>query len=283
MPALTRTFIPILTIVAALASIAPAQADSQPVLSVPPAPTYADLADLADGAPLVIRVQPRKLVQIEAARAPGLRDGRGRFYIESRVEALVSGRGLVGDQMRFLADLPLDFRGKPPALKKKSAVIFARAVAERPGELQLVAPDALLPWDTALDARLRGVLGELLAPGAPQRVTGVREAIHVSGTLAGEGETQLFLSTASGDPAAVTIARTPNQPPRISVSFSELVGAGAGTPQADSLAWYRLACFLPPALPTSANISGTAADRNAAAADYRALLARLGPCPRTRR
>lgn len=283
MTSLTSTFAQIIALAASFAAITPGSADSRPPAPALPAPTYADLADLADGAALVIRVQPRKLAPVEAARAPGLRAGWGRFYVEARVEALVSGRGLMGDQVRYLVDLPLDAKGKPPAIKKKSVVIFARAVAGRPGELQLVAPDGQLLWDTALDTRLRGVLGELLAPGAPQRLSGVREAIHVTGTLAGEGETQLFLSTASGDPAAATITRTPGQPPRISVSFSELVEASGGTPPRDSLAWYRLACFLTPTLPAGANISGNVTDRNAAAADYRALLERLGPCPRTRR
>ena len=32
-----------------------------------------------------------------------------------------------------------------------------------------------------------GILAELRAPGAPGRISGVREAIHVPGTLAGEG------------------------------------------------------------------------------------------------
>lgn len=282
MSPLTRTFATILAIGSILAGIAPAWADSRLPAPLAPPPSYADLADLADGAPLVIRVQPRKLAPVEAERARGLRAGWGRYYVEARVEALVSGRGLMGDQVRYLVDLPLDAKAKPPAIKKKSVVIFARAVAGRPGELQLVAPDGQLLWDAALDTRLRGVLGELLTPGAPQRVSGVREAIHVTGTLAGEGETQLFLSTVSGDPAAATISRTPGQPPRISVSFSELVEASGSTPPRDSLGWYRLACFLPPTLPVGANISGSTADRNAAAADYRALLERLGPCPRTR-
>lgn len=283
MTSLTRTFAQIIALASSLAAITPASADSRSPAPLPPSPSYADLADLSDGTPLVIRVQPRKLAPVEAAQAPGLRAGSGRFYVEARVEALVSGRGLMGDQVRYLVDLPLDAKGKPPAIKKKSVVIFARPVAGRPGELQLVAPDGQLLWDAALDERLRGVLAELLSPGAPQRLTGVREAIHVTGTLAGEGETQLFLSTASGDPAAATITRTPGQPTRISVSFSELVEASGGTPPRDSLAWYRLACFLAPTLPAGANISGSVTDRNAAAADYRALLERLGPCPRTRR
>lgn len=283
MPVLTRTFRPTIAALALLAVSPPALADSRAAPApAAAAPTYADLADLADGTPLVIRVQPRKLLLIEPARARGVRAGWGRFYVESRIEALVSGTGVTGGQVRYLVDLPLDAKGKPPAIKKKSVVIFARSVAGRPGELQLVAPDAQLLWDAALDIRLRGVLRELLTPGAPPRIAGVREAIHVSGTLADEGETQLFLTLASGEPAAVTIARSPGAPARISVSFSELVEASSGAPPRESLGWYRLACFLPAGLPAGANISGSAADRAAAASDYRALLEDLGNCPRTR-
>lgn len=282
MSVLTRTFVPTFSALAMLAVAVPVRGDSRAPLPPVAAPSYADLVDLADGAPLVVRVQPRKLLAVEPERARGVRAGRGRFYIEARVEALVSGAGLTGGQVRYLADLPLDAKGKPPAIKKKSVVIFARPVAARPGELQLVAPDGQLLWDAALDTRLRAVLGELLTPGAPPRLLAVREALHVPGTLAGEGETQLFLAMASGEPAAITIARSPGQPARISVSFSELVEASGGVPPRESLGWYRLACFLAPGLPAGANISGSSADRAAASGDYRLLLEQLGSCPRTR-
>lgn len=256
------------------------QADSPPV-AVPP--SYADLADLADSTPLVIRAQPRKLTRLEAERARGVRPGWGRFYVEARTEALVAGTGSLGQQLRYLVDLPLDPKGKPPKFKKKSVVLFARGVPGRAGELQLVAPDAQLLWDPALDARLRGVLGELYAPGAPQRVTGVREAIFVPGTLAGEGETQLFLTTANGEPASATITRKPGQQPRWGVSFSELVAAEGTGPQRDTLAWYRLACFLPRELPPSTSVLGSASERTAAARDYGYLIQQLGTCQRTRK
>jgi hypothetical protein len=255
------------------------EADSPPV-AVPP--SYADLADLADSAPLVIRAQPRKLVRVEPERARGVRPGWGRFYVEAKTEALVAGTGSLGPALRYLVDLPLDPKGKPPKFKKQSVVLFARAVPGRVGELQLVATDAQLRWDPALDARLRGVLGELFAPGAPERIAGVREAIFVPGTLAGEGETQLFLTTASGEPAALTVSRKPGQPPRWGLSFSELVAAEGTAPPRDTLAWYRLACFLPGELPRSTAVLGSSAERAAAARDYRFVMEQLGPCPRTR-
>lgn len=257
-------------------------ADSRAPAPPPPAP-YADLADLADGAPLVVRAQVRKLAAVEPARAKGVRPGWGRFYVEGRTEALYAGTSLLGEALRYLVDLPLDAKGKPPALKKQSVLLFARPVPGRPGELQLVAPDAQLPWNPASEARLKAILHDLFAPGAPLHVTGVREAIHVAGDLAGEGETQLFLSTTNGEPAAVSVARSPAQPVRISVSFSEVLGEATGAPKPDTLAWYRLACFLPPALPAAAGVSGSDADRAAAGADYRYLLEQLGPCLRNRK
>lgn len=274
----------ILAGLAAVFSAAALQADSRL-----PAPTqaallsYADIADLTDSTPLVIRAQPRKVIQVEPERARGLRSGWGRFYVEARTEGVIAGTVPLGGDLRYLVDLPLDAKGKPAQFKKKSVVLFARTVPGRPGELQLVKPDAQILWDPAFDARLRGIIKEFFAPAAPQKVTGVREAIHVGGDLAGSGETQLFLSTANGEPAAITVARQPGATPRWSVSFSEVVAGDAAAPGRDTLAWYRLACFLPPQLPAGANISPTSNDRAAAARDYRFVIEQLGPCPRSRK
>jgi len=244
--------------------------------------TYADLADLADGAPVVVRAQPRKIAAVEPARARGVRPGWGRFYVEAKTEALIGGTVPLGEALTYLVDLPLDSKGKPPAFKKKSVVLFARVVADHPGQLQLVAPDAQLLWDAALDARIKGVLRELYAAGAPPRIGAVREAVHTSGELAGAGETQIFLVTASGDPAAMTVTRSSGKAPQWGVSFSELVDSGA-PPARDTLAWYRLACFLPASLPGSAASGGDADDRTAASADYNYVKSQLGRCPRSRR
>ncbi|MBS0475617.1 MAG: hypothetical protein JSR28_10810 [Proteobacteria bacterium] len=262
--------------------VAPAMADSRPSVPAPQVASFADIVDLADGAPLVVRAQVRKVAAVEPERASGVRPGWIRAYVEARTEALIAGRRAVGERLVYLVDVKADARGKLPALKKKSVILFARPVADRPEELQLVAPDAQLPWDPALEARVKGVLGELYAAGAPQKITGVREALHVTGNLAGEGETQVFLSSANAEPAALTISRAPGRAVQYGASFSELVGAGAGLPARDTLAWYRLACFLPARLPAGANIARSTEDRAAAALDYRAVMDQLGPCLRTR-
>ena len=253
--------------------------------AAPPLPaqvSYADIADLADSAAVVIRASPRKVVQVEPARARGLRPGWGRFYVEAKTEALLAGSAPLGEALRYLVDLPLDAKGKAPKFKKKSVILFARLVPGRPGELQLVAPDAQLLWDPALEGRVAAALRELFALGAPQRISGVREAVHVAGNLAGEGETQIFLTSSNGEPAAITVSRKPGSAPRWGVSFTELVALDSA-PARDSLGWYRLACFLPLMLPNSANVSESNADRTAAARDYAFVLGQLGPCPRYRR
>ena len=96
----------------------------------------------------------------------------------------------------------------------------------------------------------------------------------------GEGETQIFLATASGSAASITVTHRPDQPPAWGVSFSELVGETGNPPARDTLAWYRLACFLPNRLPPAANVSEGIAAKRQAEADYRMVLGELGVCDR---
>ncbi len=246
-----------------------------------PAATYADLADLADSAPIVLRAQVRKMLPVEPARASGVRPGHGRFYIEARTLAFLSGSGLIGEGLRYLVDLPLDAKGKPPKLKKADVLLFARDPKGRPGEIQLVTPDGQVRWDAASEARLRAILAELHGPNPPPRVGRLFEAIHVPGTLAGEGESQFSLLTGADTAASITVTHRAGQRPTWSVSFSEVVDGG-GVPARETLAWYRLACFLPAALPPGTNLSATRIDAAQAEADWRLVRRDLGDCPRNR-
>lgn len=243
---------------------------------------YADLADLADSAPIVLKAQVRKLSRVENERARGLRPGWGRFYVQAKTRALLTGQAPQGEALTYLVDLPLDARGKPPAVKKKDVLVFARPVRGRPGELQLVAPDAQVLWTPGIEAQLRTILTELMAPDAPGRVTGVRELIHVAGNLAGEGETQIFLSTKEGVAASITVQAKPGAPPLWGASFSELIAELGNPPKRETLAWYRLACFLPPTPPAATNLSETPESKARAEADYRLVMSELGPCERSR-
>ena len=244
-------------------------------------PTFADLADLADGASVVARAQVRKASRLKPEQSPGLQPGWARLYVEARTEALLFGEGL-GESLKFLADVRLQPDGKVPKLRKAQVIIFANPVPARLGELQLVAPDAQIVADPTLEARVRTLLTQMVATDAPPRITGVREAMYVPGNLAGEGETQIFLATERGDPVSITVLHRPGQPTRWGVSLGEIVDQSAVPPERDTLTWYRLACFLPAELPRDAILSGSAEDRIRAAQDYRFVIEQLGQCSRTR-
>jgi hypothetical protein len=245
--------------------------------------SYSDLVDLIEPAPLVIAVQVHKVAQVEPARAPDVRKGRARIYVEARGLVALRGGMPPGPAISYLADVPLDAKGKLPSFNKQNMLLVARPVAGHPEMVQLVAPDAQLPWDAALETRVRGVLAALQAADAPGVVTGVREAIYVPGNLEGEGETQIFLATANKVPAAISVVHQPGQATSWSASFSEVVDASGKPPPRDTLAWYRLACSLPRELPVSSNVSATAQDQAQAVEDYRLVMAGLGSCRRTRR
>lgn len=244
--------------------------------------TWADLADLSDAAQLVVRAKVKKQAVLPPERAPDVAPGHVRLYVEAATLALISGNVPLGESLRYLVDVPLDARGKVPKLKNSEVVLFARAVPQRPGEIQLVTRDGQLAYSAALEAQLRPILAALAAPSAPPRVTGLRDALSVEGNLTGESETQMFLSTASGAPVAISVVRRPGLPPAWGVSYSEIIDQAVRAPQPQTLGWYRLACFLPAQLPGTANLSREPADRARADADYRFVMEQLGPCPRLR-
>jgi hypothetical protein len=267
-----------------LASAIPAIASAQgaPVATAAASPTYADLVALAEGSGVIAEVVVKDQVAVPAERAPGLAAGRARLYLQAQTQRVLKASSALGESLSYLADVPLGAKGKPPKLKKQAFIIFARTVAARPGELQLVAPDAQLPFDPALEARVRTVIGQLAEPGAPPRITGVRDVISVAGNLSGESETQMFVNTRSGAPVSLTVIRRPNMEPTWGVSWSEIVDQAAMPPERDTIAWYRLACFLPRQLSGDAFLQSDVAGRRRAEADYRFILDQLGTCERTR-
>lgn len=246
-----------------------------------PPPTYADLADLSDRADLVVHVAVTKQMTLPPERATGVAPGYLRLYVQAKTIALLAGSAPVGGSVSYLVDVPANAKGKAPKLKKREFLLFARPVPGRPGELQLASPTAQLPYDEAVAARLRPILSELAAADAAPSVTGVRDALSVPGALVGESETQVFLDAEGGAPVSLTVVRRPGMAPTWGVSYSEIVDQAATPPQRDTLAWYRLACFLPAQLPREANLSQDPASRSRAMEDYAFVMRQLGPCPRT--
>ncbi len=263
-----------------------------PVMAAaPPSIPYADLADLATNAPTVLRAKIREARRLKPEQVGNLAPDVARIYVVARLESLVSGPAMMGDSIRFLVDVPLDARGRVPKLKKQQVLVFARVVQaagrtadpRRAADLQLIAPDAMVAATPENELRVRSILRESLADGAPPPITGVREAMFVPGNLAGEGETQIFLSARDAAPASITVLRRPGQQPVWGVSTSEIVDQAARPPLRDTLLWYRLACFLPAALPSASLVSGSPDADAQARQDYALVMAALGTCQRNRR
>jgi hypothetical protein len=183
----------------------------------------------------------------------------------------------------FLADLPLAANGRPARPAKKSEwLVFAAPVQGRPGELRLVAPDAFLPFAADRAATVRDILREATAAGAPPRISGIGKAFHVTGSLPGESETQIFLQGEGDRPVSLSILRRPGETPRWAVALGEMVDDAAGPPRPNSLLWYRLACTLPAALPPQSLADLEPELRPAVTADYRFVTQALGRCSRLR-
>ena len=268
---------PILAAAAGLALAAPLAAQPAP----PAALTYADVVDLAEAAPLVVRAKIVDQVALKPERAGDVAPGHARLYIEAETLALIAGNAPLGQELEYLVDVPLNSKGKVPKLKKSEVLLFARSVPNRPGMLQLVGKGAQQPYSAAFEERLRPVLSALVAPEAPPAVVGVGDALAVEGTLVGESETQLFLDTENDGPVSITVVRRPNQPVRWGVSWSEIVDQSARPPAKNTLEWYRLACSLPSELPAQANLSRDPQARAMAARDYAYVVEQLGSCERS--
>ena len=269
--------------VAALTLAAPSVAQVAPPPGPPPltasdAPPYASVADLVIAAPLIIDAAVRSTSRIKGPEAAAVPAGLTRYYVEADVTALVRGAGGVPPRVGYLLDVAPDADGRQPRLKKRRVLLFARPVAGRPGQIQLVTPRAQLDWTPGTDALVRRLVTAVLAPDAPPRVTGVGNAFHVPGSLPGEGETQIFLQTADNRPVSLSILRRPGEQPRWAVALSEIVDDAAAPPARDTLLWYRLACFLPPQLPEASVAQLSPDDAAQARTDYRFVLERLGPC-----
>ncbi|WP_232307512.1 hypothetical protein [Sphingobium chungbukense] len=239
------------------------------------------MVDLADAAPLVAQARIGNIIKLRPEQAGTVPAGHQRVFIEANVMTLIRGEGGISPTVRYLYDAPLDGRGKMPKLKKAQVILFARP-GGRPGEIQLVARDAQIAASPAELDRVKTILADLIANDAPPRITAMGDAFHVAGTIAGEGETQIFLRTESGQPVSLSILRRPGQEPRWAVALGEIVDEAARPPVRGSLLWYRLACGLPAELPARSVRALSGPDAEAARADYRFVLDALGPCGRTR-
>ena len=227
-------------------------------------PPYAQIADRVVGAPAILDVRIRSATRIKGPEAANVAAGHQRFYVEADVLALIRADAPLPARVGYVVDVPLDARGRAPKLNKRRVLLFARPVAGQPTMIQLTTLDGQRDWSAELDALIRRIAREVVAPDAPPAITGLGNAFHVPGSLPGEGETQIFVQTANGAPISLSILRRPGEQKRWAVALGEIVDDAAAAPPRDTLLWYRLACGLPRALPATS--LADAEPENAAAA-----------------
>lgn len=273
--ALIASVLPALLLCESLARAAPGA--PTPVAYTPS--SYADVADVAVQSATIVDARIRRVRVVEAARAVGVPAHLVRLYIEADVGTVLYGRDPVAARVAYITDQPRLANGRAPRLGRQRVLLFARPVTVT-NQLQLVQPGAQLLWDAERDFTARAIATEMARGSPPPAITGVSQAFHVAGTVEGESETQIFLSTANGQPISLTILRRPSQLPRWAVAFGEIVDESAGTPARRSLGWYRLACGLPARLPSAAVTTSSAEDVRAIVRDYAIVTSAIGACDR---
>ncbi len=269
-----------LAIAAASCSVSsPVIAAKQNEAPPPAKPSYARVADLVTASPAIAVIAVRKMTAVPAERAPGLGPGRQRFLVAADTLSLIRSNDVLARQSSFLLDLPAQPKGKPPKWAKRSFLLFGR-VEDRVDYFQLLSSDAIVPWSADNEAFVRKVAGELRASDAAPAIEGVDSVFHVTGAIAGEGETQIFLTTADGSPISLSVIRKPDEQPHFGVSLGEVVDDAAALPERDTPLWYRLACFLPARIPAKALEGQQEGEAAAAAKDYAEFLKAIAPCNR---
>ncbi|WP_310474368.1 hypothetical protein [Sandarakinorhabdus sp.] len=267
---------PILSICLILAAIAPAAAQAPASPSAPDdrLTSFADTAELALAAPLIVRATISRANRLTGKAAPDVAPGRTRFLMTASVSNVLVAPGTTGGTLQYLRDAPLDARGRPPAVKGLEVLVFLTAPGAD-GSARLVSRRAQQAWDSALADTVRAVVAEQRSGQVPI-IRGVSNGFRADGTVPGESESQFFLTTADGKPATLVVQNRPGEVRRVLVARGDIIDESAERVRPGTLLWYRLACFLPARLPAAAG-----GDDAALAKDWRDALASLGPCGKT--
>lgn len=240
--------------------------------------SWTDLADLVLASPAVLVVEVTDVSRLSSRAAPDVPVGQVRALVEGRLQAALRAPGLLPARAEWLWQGTPDARRRPPFGKTSRQLLFASPVTGGPSpdvqQLRLVSPHGQQPWSIGTEAAVRELLLAARDPAAAMMVTGIADAQHGTGTVAGAGESQFFLTTDSGRPLVLMVARQPGADPRVTVATGELTG-GARAVEPRTLLWRALACGLPESLP------GRLDAQPALMADLATARAAIGPCGRT--
>lgn len=246
-----------------------------------PISSYSDIADMTISAPVILQATIKRTRLLKDEQAIGTPPGMARLLVNATVNRLIIGRSGVPGEISYLVDVPLDSRGRPPKLKKSQFLLFLKPAAGRSDQFSLVSKHAQMPWSEAGAATTVSIAKEAQGSLGSLQITGIGNAFHVPGSIPGEAETQIFLTTADQRPVSLSVLRRPDEAKRWFVSLGEIVADSDAPAGKDTLLWYKLTCFLPAALPGEVLDRLDGSQRDAVIADYRFVLESLGACGRS--
>ena len=270
---MTRPILPICLILATIASAA-AQAPAPASAPYDRLAGFADTAELALAAPVIVRATITRATRLAGKAAPDVAAGRARLLVTASLSNVLVAPGPLGGTVQYLWDAPLDSRGRPSLAKGLDILAFLDA-PKADGSTRLISRRAQQPWDSALADTVRVVVAEQRTGNVPI-IRGVSNGFRADGTIPGESESQFFLTTADGKPATLVVQNRPGEVRRVLVARGDIIDESAERVRPGTLLWYRLACFLPTNLPAAAGGGDPALAR-----DWRDALASLGPCGKT--
>lgn len=238
---------------------------------------YATLADRSLPAPIVAKLRILEVTDVKTAPAATSVARRAPRYVEAEVIDLIKGPPGLPAHIAFLVDAAAEGPEAGAKIKKTVQIIFAQPVAAHQNFVQLRGPESMIAWSPTRESLLRAMLKEAAALNAPPSIAGVDSAFSVAGTVAGERETQIFLTT-NARPVSLVVNRHPDQAPQWHVALGEIIDSATPPPPRNTLLWYQLACHLPPAIPAD-KLGGMDSDQaSAIRADYAFIRSDLGSC-----
>ena len=266
----------LLCVLAAFVPFASAPAQSPPATTPL---TWTDWADLALSSPVVIRASVNRVDRLSRKEAPDVPPAEVRALVRAGLSAALKSPSVLPAEAAWRWQGPADARGRPPFGKQADVLVFARPLdggsdpAVQP--LALISRSGQQPWSAEADAIVRDVLKQALKPGATGlMVTGVRDAFHSDGDVAGASESQFFLRTEGGAPLTLVVTRAPGARETVLVATGDLVEM-AQPVQPRTLLWRGLACGMPDQLPVAF------ASSPALTEDWALAKRRIGACGRT--
>ncbi|MBV7257102.1 hypothetical protein KCG44_09945 [Pacificimonas sp. WHA3] len=245
-----------------------------------PEPGRVDLIDMTLESDTILSATITKTRSIPREKSPGLAPGFHRMLVHADVTTLITARGGVPAQIKYLVDVPAADNGRAPRMKNMRALLFL-GQEQSPGEFALAHRYGQQPWSAAREQNVRTFASELAEPA--QRALRPREiisAFHVEGSIPGESESQIFMQTASGDPMSLIVLNRPGERPRYTVATGDIIDTSMEPPSDGSIVALMLACDLPTALPGDILAEQVPSVAAALTRDYGFVRSKLGACER---